>query len=125
MSEYPVPPATATLRYVRLSPKKALRVVQHIRGRNAREALNLLHFMPQKAARILEKLLRSAMANAEHNLDYNPDKLVIVRVDVGRGYYLKRWRPRARGRTYMIRRPTTNLRIVLLPEEALSDGAES
>lgn len=113
-------PAIASVRYLRLSPSKTLRVVQHIRGKPAKEALAILQHLPHKPARFLEKLLKSAMANAEHNLEYDPDRLVVVRVDVGRGFYFRRIVPRARGRAFLIRRPTTNLKITLLP----SGGSE-
>ncbi|MHA2620673.1 MAG: 50S ribosomal protein L22 [bacterium JZ-2024 1] len=108
-------PAIARVKYLRLSPQKTLRVVHHIRGKPVKEALAILRHLPHKPARHLLKLLKSAIANADHNLEYDPENLVVARVDVGRGFYLRRVHARARGRAFLVRRPTTNLRITLLP----------
>jgi large subunit ribosomal protein L22 len=108
-------PAVASVKYLRLSPQKTLRVAHHVRGKNVKEALAILQHLPHKPARFLRKLIQSAVANAEHNFEYDPDRLVVSRIDVGRGFYLRRVQPRARGRAFLIRRPTTNLRVTLLP----------
>jgi large subunit ribosomal protein L22 len=105
----------ASVKYLRLSPRKTLRVAHHIQGKPVKEALATLQHLPHKPARFLSKLLRSAISNAEHNLEYDADHLVISRIDIGRGFYFRRVQSRARGRAFLIRRPTTNLRITLLP----------
>jgi len=90
---------------------KVRRVVDLIRGRTAREALAVLRFTPQAASGPVSKVLASAMANAENNLDMNPDTLVVVRAFVDEGPTLKRFRPRAQGRAYRIRKRTSHITV--------------
>ena len=103
--------AVARARYVRVTPMKARRVVELIRGRSAREALAVLEFAPQAASGPVSKVLASAMANAENNLDMDPNTLVVTRAFVDEGPTLKRFRPRAQGRAYRIRKRTSHITV--------------
>ena len=103
--------AVARARYVRVTPMKARRVVELIRGRSAREALAVLEFAPQAASGPVSKVLASAMANAENNLDMDPDSLVVTRAFVDEGPTLKRFQPRAQGRAYRIRKRTSHITV--------------
>ncbi|HZS23124.1 MAG TPA: 50S ribosomal protein L22 [Pseudonocardiaceae bacterium] len=105
--------AVARARYVRVTPMKARRVVDLIRGRNAREALAVLQFAPQAASGPVSKVLASAMANAENNLALDPDSLVVSSAFVDEGPTLKRFRPRAQGRAYRIRKRTSHITVEL------------
>jgi large subunit ribosomal protein L22 len=108
----PEPPrAVARGRYVRVTPMKARRVVELIRGRRAAEALAVLEFAPQSASGPVSKVLASAMANAENNLDMDPETLVVARAFVDEGPTLKRFRPRAQGRAYRIRKRTSHITV--------------
>jgi large subunit ribosomal protein L22 len=90
---------------------KARRVIELIRGRSAREALAVLAFAPQAASGPVSKVLASAMANAENNLDLDPDSLVVTRAFVDEGPTLKRFQPRAQGRAYRIRKRTSHITV--------------
>ena len=103
--------AVARARYVRVTPMKARRVVELIRGRSARDALAMLEFAPQAASGPVSKVLASAMANAENNLDMDPDSLVVTRAFVDEGPTLKRFQPRAQGRAYRIRKRTSHITV--------------
>ncbi|MCS7214070.1 MAG: 50S ribosomal protein L22 [Candidatus Calescibacterium sp.] len=103
----------AVLRYARVSPKKVLMVVDSIKGKKALEALDMLKMVRKKAARFLEKVLRSAIANAEHNFKIPADQLFVKTVLIGRGPYIKRWKPSAYGRALPIRRKTTHITVLL------------
>jgi large subunit ribosomal protein L22 len=103
----------AVARFVRMSPRKIRLIMDQIRGRKVDEALNMLSFSPQKGARILKKLVRSAVANAEQNSSMDVDSLFIKRVFADEGPTLKRWRPRALGRATRIRKRTSHLTVVL------------
>ena len=105
--------ASATVRYLRVSPMKARRVVDLIRGLPAQQALDALQFAPQAASEPVYKLLASAMANAEHNLHLDRDSLVIVTAYVDEGPTMKRFRPRAQGRAYRIRKRTSHITVQL------------
>ncbi|HYZ08905.1 MAG TPA: 50S ribosomal protein L22 [Pseudonocardiaceae bacterium] len=105
------PRAVARARYVRVAPMKARRVVELIRGRSAREALAVLEFAPQAASGPVGKVLASAVANAENNLDLDPDTLVVASVYVDEGPTLKRFQPRAQGRAYRIRKRTSHITV--------------
>jgi len=82
-----------------VAPRKARLVLDAIKGRSVFEALGLLEYMPQRSARIVHKLVRSAAANAENNYNIDPDRLVVKRVVAGDARTLKRYRARSRGRT--------------------------
>ena len=101
----------ARARYVRLTAMKARRVVDLIRGRNATEALAVLQFAPQAASEPVAKVLASAMANAENNLSLDRDTLWVSSAYVDEGPTLKRFRPRAQGRAYRIRKRTSHITI--------------
>lgn len=107
----------AVARYVRMSPRKVRRVLDQIRGLSYREALIILEFMPYSACEPVAKLLRSAVANAEHNNGFDPVHLVVSEAFADAGPTLKRYRPRAQGRAYMIRKPTCHITIAVKPEE--------
>ncbi|HEY1572732.1 MAG TPA: 50S ribosomal protein L22 [Pseudonocardiaceae bacterium] len=106
-----LPRAVARARYVHMTPMKVRRVVDLIRGRSARDALAVLQFAPQAASGPVAKVLASAMANAENNLDLDPETLVVAVAYVDEGPTLKRFRPRAQGRTYRIRKRTSHITI--------------
>ena len=104
-------PAVAILRYQRLSPQKARLVADIVRGKSALEALNILRFTNKKAAPLIEKTLRSAIANAEHNLGLNPENLYVSKVLIDKGPVLKRMNPRAMGRADIIRKPLAHITV--------------
>jgi large subunit ribosomal protein L22 len=106
-------------KWVRMSPRKARLVAEHIRGRTVPEARTVLAFTPRAAARELEKVLRSAVANAEANHNLVGDDLVVSAAFVDEGPVLKRWRARARGRGVRIHKPTCHITVTLMaPERA-------
>ena len=104
----------AYTKYTRISPKKARDVANELKGRPANEALELLRFIPRKAARLLYKTLHSAVANAENNHNLNSDDLVIKEAIVEDGPVFKRFKPAARGSAHPVRKPTSHLRITLV-----------
>jgi ribosomal protein L22 len=103
----------AVAKWVRMSPRKARLVAEHIRGRTVPEARTVLAFTPRAAARELEKVLRSAVANAEANHNLVGDDLIVSAATVDEGPVLKRWRARARGRAVRIRKPTCHITVTL------------
>src|SRR5437016_13620775 len=115
----------AQAKWVRTSPRKARLVAEHIRGRSVPEARAVLAFTPRAAAREMEKVLRSAVANAEANHGLHGDDLVVHAAYVDEGPTLKRWRARARGRVARIRKRTCHITVLLVPspESALAAPA--
>jgi len=107
----------ATAKYVRMSPHKVRRVLDQIRGRTYRDALMMLEFMPYRACEPVIKVLRSAVANAEHNNGMDRTSLVVSQAYADMGTSLKRYRPRAQGRAYQIRKPTCHITIMVKPSE--------
>jgi large subunit ribosomal protein L22 len=107
----------ASVKFIMMSPLKARRVLDQIRGRTYRDALILLEFMPYRACGPILKVLRSAVANAEHNAGYTPADLVISQAYADQGPTLKRFRPRAQGRAFQRRRPTCHITIAVSPGE--------
>src|SRR5918911_2686817 len=105
----------AVAKWVRISPRKARLVVDHIRGRTVPEARTVLAFTSRAAAREVEKVLRSAVANAEANHGLIGDELYVSTAVVDEGPTLKRWRARARGRVARIRKRTCHITLVLAP----------
>ncbi len=103
--------AHAKARFVRMAPMKCRRVVDLVRGKPVSEALAILRFSPQAAAEPVAKVIASAAANAENNLDLDPDTLVVDVAMVDEGPTLKRIRPRAQGRAYRIRKRTSHITI--------------
>jgi large subunit ribosomal protein L22 len=106
-----LPGARAVARHVRISPMKARRVVDLVRGLPAKEALTVLQFAPQAASEQVYKVLASAVANAENNERLDPDSLLVRSAFVDEGPTLKRFRPRAQGRAYRIRKRTCHITI--------------
>ena len=100
-------------KFVRISPQKIRLVMAQVRGKKVEEALNLLSFAPQRGARILKKLIDSAVANAQENAGMDVDSLYIAKLYADEGPTLKRWRPRAQGRATRIRKRTSHLTVVL------------
>lgn len=99
--------------HICMSPHKARRIIDQIRGRSYEETLMILELMPYRACYPIFKLVYSAAANARHNRGFNEASLVISQAAVNEGTTLKRLKPRARGRSYPIRRPTCHITIVL------------
>src|SRR3954468_19087846 len=106
-----LPGARAVARHVRISPNKARRVINLVRGLPAKEALTVLQFAPQAASEQVYKVLASAIANAENNERLDPDALLVSAAFVDEGPTLKRFRPRAQGRAYRIRKRTCHITI--------------
>ncbi len=107
----------AQAKWVRTSARKARLVAEHIRGRSVPEARAVLAFTPRAAAREMEKVLRSAVANAEANHGLLGDELVVHAAYVDEGPTLKRWRARARGRVARLRQRTCHITVLLVPAE--------
>jgi large subunit ribosomal protein L22 len=105
----------AAAKWVRITPRKARLVVEHIRGRSVPEARTVLAFTERAAAREIEKLLKSAVANAEANHNLIGDDLVVKAAYVDEGPMIKRWRARARGRAVRIRKRTCHITLTLVP----------
>jgi len=103
----------AVSRYVRISPRKVRLLVGAVKGRRVEDSLNMLKFMPQKAAHIVEKIIRSAVANADQNMDIDIDSLVIRNIIADQGPTLKRFKARARGRGTRILKRTAHITVVL------------
>jgi len=100
-------------KYLKMSSKKMRLVADLVRGTDLKEALDYLSFSPHKAARFINKVLNSALANAEHNFDLKKENLFIKEIFVNEGPTLKRWRPRAFGRAGQIRKRSSHLEIIL------------
>ncbi|MEH7480646.1 50S ribosomal protein L22 [Neobacillus drentensis] len=105
--------AKAVARTVRIAPRKARLVVDLIRGKQIGEAVAILNLTPKAASPIVEKVLKSAMANAEHNYEMDINNLVVAQAFVDEGPTLKRFRPRAMGRASQILKRTSHITIVL------------
>src|SRR5699024_3431134 len=119
----------ARVRHIRITPMKARRVVDLIRGKNAQEALAILKFQPQAASEPIFKLVASAIANASvkadnENLRLNEDELVIAQAYVDEGATLKRFRPRAQGRAFRINKRTSHITVVLQTADELVDATK-
>ncbi len=110
----------AEAKWVRMSARKARLVLDHIRGRTVPEARTVLAFTPRAAAREIDRVLRSAVANAESAHALDGDELVIVAAYADEGPTLKRWRARARGRVNRIRKRTCHITIVVAENPALT-----
>lgn len=108
----------AILKYSRMSPRKVRRVVDLIRGKRAGQAMVDLRFMPYRAAKTLEKLLKSAMSNAENNQDVSsPEEMVISKVLVDQGPTMKRMLPRSMGRANVIRKRSSHITLFLTGDD--------
>jgi large subunit ribosomal protein L22 len=109
----PANAALAQARYVRTAPMKCRRVVDMVRGLDVQDALDILRFAPQSASEQVGKVVASAVANAENNKQLDPRELFISQAYVDEGPTLKRFRPRAQGRAYRIRKRTSHITIVV------------
>ena len=118
--------ARASARYLRVSPRKARRIIDIVRGTKVTEALDVLRFDEHAASEDVYKVVASAIANAEHNQRLDPDTLWISEAYVDEGPTLKRFRPRAQGRAYRIRKRTSHVTVVVESRESTGNaGARS
>lgn len=108
----------AVSKYVRISPRKVQKLIGALKGKPVEDGLNVLKFMPQKAAGILDKSIRSAIANADQNSDIDIDLLVIRNIIADQGPTLKRWKARARGRGTRILKRTSHITVILAEESS-------
>ena len=108
----------ASVKNIRISPLKLRRVLNLIRGKNGLEILDYLRFMPHKAARIIEKVLHSALSNAENNYNLDVEDMFVSEAYADGGRVLKRIRPRAQGRAYAIRKRFSHMTIVVKTKES-------
>jgi large subunit ribosomal protein L22 len=108
----------AQARFVRVSPFKARRVIDLIRGLHVEEARRVLQFTPRASALAVRKVLDSAIANAEHNFQLPADSLFVAKAYVDEGPTLNRFRPRALGRAYRIRKRTSHITVIVESREA-------
>lgn len=106
----------AVLKYVRISPQKVRKLVDAVKGKPVESALDTLKFMPLKSAGIVEKVMRSAVANADQNPDIDVDMLVVRNIIADQGPTLKRYRARARGRGTRILKRTSHITVILSEE---------
>lgn len=103
----------AVAKYIRIAPRKVRLVVDLIRGKRITEALAILKFTPRGASPVVEKVLQSAIANAENNHNMDKDKLYVKEIFVDAGPTLKRFHPRAQGRAYSIMKRTSHITVVV------------
>ena len=103
----------AVAKYVRVAPRKVRVVMDLIRGKSIGEALAILKFTPKVGADVIEKVLKSAVANAEHNFDMNVDNLFVSTAFVDQGPTLKRIHPRSRGQAFKILKRTSHVTVVV------------
>ena len=105
--------ARAIARYVRIAPRKARQVVELVKGKDAQEALAILGHTRKRGAELVSKVLKSAVANAEHNLELDKDDLYVADVRIDEGPTMKRWRPRMRGMPAPILKRTSHITVVV------------
>lgn len=101
--------AKAIARYIRISPLKVGFICNEIRGKQIDDALAILKFTPKKGAKVLEKVLNSAVANAENNFNMDRDRLYVSEAFANDGPHMKRWRPKARGMAYPILKRSSHI----------------
>ena len=118
MEETLVKEARATLKFARISSRKVKIVADLIRGKDVDEALAIVKFTPKASSEVLEKLLKSAIANAENNHDMKHENLYVAEIYANQGPTLKRIRPAAKGSAVRIRKRTSHITIVLKEKEA-------
>ena len=118
MEETLVKEARATLKFARISSRKVKIVADLIRGKDVDEALAIMKFIPKASSEVLEKLLKSAIANAENNHDMKHENLYVAEIFANQGPTLKRIRPAAKGSAVRIRKRTSHITIVLKEKEA-------
>lgn len=112
-----IPKAEATLKYARISSRKVKIVADLIRGKNVDEALAIVKFTPKASSEVIEKLLKSAIANAENNHGMKHEKLYVAEIFANQGPTLKRIRPAAKGSAVRIRKRTSHITIVVREAE--------
>ena len=120
-TEYPS--AVAKARFVRVSPTKARRVIDLVRGKSVDEALHILRWAPQAASEPVAKVIASAAANAQNNEGLDPSTLVVATVYADEGPTAKRIRPRAQGRAFRIRKRTSHITVVVESRPSREDRA--
>jgi len=121
-TEYPS--ATAVARFVRISPTKARRVIDLVRGKSVTEALDILRWAPQDASEPVAKVIASAAANAQNNEGLDPSTLVVATVYADGGPTAKRIRPRAQGRAFRIRKRTSHITVIVESRPSRSGGRD-
>lgn len=105
--------AKAHARYIRIAPRKVQLIMDLIRGKEVGEAISILRHTPRSASPIVEKILNSAIANAEHNFSLDPNRLVVSEAFANPGPTMKRFRPRAMGRASRINKRTSHITLVV------------
>lgn len=109
--------AKAVAKNLRVSPRKAKLVIDQVRGKAIGEALSILALTPNKAARMTDKVVRSALANAENNHGMNPENLYVDQIYADQGPTMKRWKAGPQGRAFPIKKRTTHITVVLKEQE--------
>ena len=117
--------ATASAKSIKISPQKANLVLGLIRGLDAEEALNVLEFSNKRISNEIKKILKSAISNAENNHQLDIDKLVVHEALVGKSMVMKRFRPRARGRSGKILKPFSKIKIILKEQQESEKHSET
>ena len=110
--------AKAIAKYVRIAPRKVRIVMNLIRGKDIADAFAILKFTPKRGATLIEKVLKSAVANAENNFDMDADKLFVSTCFVDQGPTLKRYHPRSRGQAFSILKHTSHITVVVSEKES-------
>ena len=105
--------AKAYVKYVRIAPRKLRIVINLIRGKAVNEAFAILKYTPKVGSEVIEKVLRSAVANAEHNFDMNVDKLIVSSAFIDQGPTMKRIHPRSRGQAFKILKRSSHVTVVV------------
>lgn len=109
--------AKAIAKYVRMSPIKLQPVADMVRGKDLETALNILKFTPGRGAEVIEKVVKSAAANAENNHNMNPDNLYVAEVYANKGPTMKRWRAGSKGRAFPILKRSSHIGVTLREKE--------
>lgn len=110
--------AKAIAKYVRIAPRKVRIVMNLIRGKDIADAFAILKFTPKRGATLIEKVLKSAVANAENNFDMDADKLFVSTCFVDQGPTIKRYHPRSRGQAFSILKHTSHITVVVSEKES-------
>lgn len=109
--------ARAEAKYIRISPRKVNYICKEIRGKNVDEALTILQYTPKRGAKVLESVLKSAIANAENNLSLDRKGLIVAKAWANDGPTLKRWHPKAKGAAYPILKRSSHIGVVVSEKE--------
>lgn len=112
----------AIAKYVRIAPRKVRIVIDLIRGKDVADALAILKFTPKRGAVLVDKVLKSAIANAENNFDMDTDNLYVSKCFVDQGPTLKRIHPRSRGQAFSILKHTSHITVVVSEKEAAAEN---